>query len=210
MRKLTTDQICELNDFLLKRYDLKFDAFRDEVVDHIACEIEEYVEKGIAYQEAFNHIVKKWHFELKPAMGKVGVPTILVKQIYKKERLLYLCFFLVFALSWVIGSYKWMDFTPNVWISFSCVLVAFSISILFQKRFFEQKNYEMVFYMHALGKVMLLNIITLTLAMLNLRQDAEISIFLSSYHLFVIALHVLILNVFLASKVYQSSKIQQA
>lgn len=203
MKKLTTNQILEIETLLIQRYDLSFQAFRDEVVDHIACEIEEYLEQGVAYTQAKQHVLGKWHFELKPVLGKQGIPTCIVKQLYRKDAVFYLFFALLFLTSWLLGSFQVMEFTPSPWISFGCILLGFFIPVVAQKRFFKQKNYEMKFYMHALGSVMLVNIISLTVAMFHLRKDVAADVLLSPYHLLVVAVHLLILNVFFASQVMQ-------
>lgn len=203
MKKLTTNQILEIETLLIQRYDLSFQAFRDEVVDHIACEIEEYLEQGVDYIQAKQHVLRKWHFELKPVVGQQGIPTCIVKQLYRKDAVFYLFFALLFLTSWLLGSFQVMELTPSPWISLGCILLGFFIPVVVQKRFFKQKNYEMKFYMHALGSVMLVNIISLTVAMLHLRKDVVEDALLSTYHLLVVAVHLLILNVFFASQVMQ-------
>ncbi len=203
MKKLTTKQILEIETRLIQQYDLNFQAFRDEVVDHIACEIEEYLEQGVEYTQAKQHVLGKWHFELKPVLGKQGIPTCIVKQLYRKDAVFYLVFFLLFLMSWLLESLQVMEFTPTPWVSFGCILLGFLISVVVQKRFFKQKSYEMKFYMHVLGSVMLVNIISLTVAMFHLRKDIAQDVLLTPYHLFVVAVHLLILNVFFASQVMQ-------
>lgn len=203
MKKLTTKQILEIETRLIQQYDLNFQAFRDEVVDHIACEIEEYLEQGVEYTQGKQHVLGKWHFELKPVLGKQGIPTCIVKQLYRKDAVFYLVFFLLFLMSWLLGSLPVMEFTPTPWVSFGCILLGFLISVVVQKRFFRQKSYEMKFYMHVLGSVMLVNIISLTVAMFHLRKDIAQDVLLTPYHLFVVAVHLLILNVFFASQVMQ-------
>lgn len=203
MKKLTTNQILEIETLLIQRYDLSFQAFRDEVVDHIACEIEEYLEQGVDYIQAKQHVLRKWHFELKPVVGQQGIPTCIVKQLYRKDTVFYLFFAFLFLTSWLLGSFQVMELTPSPWISLGCILLGFFIPVVVQKRFFKQKNYEMKFYMHALGSVMLVNIISLTVAMLHLRKDVVEDALLSTYHLLVVAVHLLILNVFFASQVMQ-------
>lgn len=203
MKKLTTNKILEIETLLIQRYDLSFQAFRDEVVDHIACEIEEYLEQGVDYTQAKQHIMRKWHFELKPVVGQQGIPTCIVKQLYRKDAVFYLFFVLLFLTSWLLGHFQVMEFTPSPWISFGCILLAFFIPVVVQKRFFKQKSYEMKFYMQVLGSVMLANIISLTVVMFHLRKDVAQDWLLSPYHLLVLAIHVLILNFFFASQVMQ-------
>ena len=203
MKKLNINQIEEIDAFLLQVYHLEFKAFRDEVVDHIACEIEDYLEQGVEYAQAKKQVLRKWHFELKPVLGQQGIPTCIVKQLYRKDAVFYLFFALLFLTSWFLGHFQVMELTPSPWISFGCILLGFFIPVVVQKRFFKQKSYEMKFYMHALGSVMLVNIISLTVAMFHLRKDVAADVLLSPYHLLVVAVHLLILNVFFASQVMQ-------
>ncbi|MGG5506633.1 MULTISPECIES: hypothetical protein [unclassified Myroides] len=208
MKKVTHDQIAEITAKLNQRYELKFDTFRDEVVDHMACEIEAYLEQGVDYATASKRVLAKWHFDLKPVLGEKGIPTCIVKQLYRKDAISYTVFAFTFLFAWILGSYDWVIFVPHPWISLACIVVGFSISVGVQKRFYKQANYEMKFYIHALGALMLVNIIGMTLAMLLIRNNIESFLGLSAYSFFVFALHVLLLNVFFASKVIQHHKTQ--
>lgn len=203
---LRQEQIQEIDAILINQYDLQFDAFRHEIVDHIACEIEEHLVQEITFDKALTLVLKKWHFELKPVIGKKGVPTCLVKQLYKKDSISYLIMVLFFIISWFSESYSFIELTTNPWVSFGCILAGFIVSIGMQKRFFNPVNYEMMFYMNALSGLMLFNIIILTLAMLNIRPDFEQVFVLSSFHIFVLTFYILILNLFFVGKASQQYK----
>lgn len=211
MKHLTTQQLQTIERFLMEHYNLHHEDFRMEILDHIACEIEVCIQEGVSYQEASKFVLGKWHFELKPVLGKTGVPTCVVKQMYAKDWMVYLGFALLFLISWSLGNFGIVTIEPNPWLSLGCVLLGFVFSILIQKRFHKQKNYAMTFYTNALGNTMLPNIVVLTLAMLFIRRDFEQFFSLSSYSFFVLAIHILIVNVFFASKVLyynKASKIQ--
>lgn len=200
---VTQEQLKEIENLLIDQYGIEFDEIRQEIVDHIACEIEDQLKQGKNYNHARKYVLGKWHFELKPVVGEKGIPTCIVKELYRKDGLIYVVFALLFLVSWLGGNYGLIEKVLNPWMSFGCVLLGFLISVVVQKRFYQQSSYEMRFYIHALGNIMIVNIVALTVAMLYTRQDFALSFFLSSYHFFVLALHILILNVFFASKVWQ-------
>lgn len=206
MKNLTTNQILEIETILIQRYDLKYDEFRNEVVDHIACEIEEQMQEDVAYEVALNHILKKWHFELKPIIGHKGVPTFIVKQLCKKDATRYFFLILFFLGTCYLDSKTSIGSQVSPWLSFGFILIGFLLSVVIQKRFFTQKNYEMLFYMSGLGGMMLVTVITLTLAMFNLKAGFGQIFFLSSNHIFILTLNVLIWNLFFVSKVLIHNK----
>lgn len=206
MNRITTSQLRAIENLLITQYDLHFDEFRNEIVDHIACEIEESINRGLAYEEAFKSSIRNWHFELKPILGEKGIPTLVVKQAYKKEGITYFFLILLFFVSWFGAGSSLIASVPNPWFSLVVILLGFLLSVGIQKRFFKQKSYEMMFYMHGLRSLMLGNIITLTLAMLNLKEEFGVFFFLSPYHIFILTLNVLAWNIFFTSKIIQMDK----
>ncbi|WP_413513739.1 hypothetical protein [Myroides odoratus] len=209
MNRITTSQLRAIENLLITQYDLHFDGFRNESVDHIACEIEESMNRGMAYEEALKSSIGNWHFELKPILGEKGIPTLVVKRLYKKDGITYFFLILLFFVSWFGDRYSLIESVLNPWFSLVIILLGFLLSVGIQKRFFKQKCYEMMFYMQGLKHLMLVNIITLTLAMLNLKAEFGTFFFLSPYHIFILTLNVLVWNILFTSKIIQKYKLSK-
>ncbi|MCC9044558.1 hypothetical protein LNQ81_17965 [Myroides sp. M-43] len=65
MATLTIDQIKEIEEFLITQYNIKYQDTREEVLDHIACEIEELMNEGYEYRDAFEQTFINWKVLLK-------------------------------------------------------------------------------------------------------------------------------------------------
>lgn len=83
MKTLNKEQLNHLDTFLLSHYQLKYDEVREEVVDHIACEIEEKIAIGASYEEAFKVTLSKWNSTLRSSTMGIysGIPNFIVKQM---------------------------------------------------------------------------------------------------------------------------------
>ncbi|MDR2222788.1 MAG: hypothetical protein LBE34_08595 [Flavobacteriaceae bacterium] len=83
MKTLNKEQLIHLDTFLLSHYQLKYDEVREEVVDHIACEIEEKIAIGASYEEAFKVTLSKWNGTLRSSTMGIysGIPNFIAKQM---------------------------------------------------------------------------------------------------------------------------------
>lgn len=83
MKTLSREQLTHLDNFLLMHYQLKYDEVREEVVDHIACEIEEKMCVGASYEEAFKVTLSKWNGTLRSSTMGIysGIPNFIAKQM---------------------------------------------------------------------------------------------------------------------------------
>ncbi|MDM1499247.1 hypothetical protein [Myroides odoratimimus] len=59
MTTLSTNQITQIEDTLISKYNIKYQDTRYEVLDHIACEIEELINEGFGHREAYNIVFNK-------------------------------------------------------------------------------------------------------------------------------------------------------
>ncbi|MCC9044556.1 hypothetical protein LNQ81_17955 [Myroides sp. M-43] len=87
MKTLTINQIKQIEEFLTSQYNIKYQDTRDEVLDHIACEIEELINEGAEYDTAFKNTFNKWHNDLTPHMfiRYHNVPSYLGRQWVKRD-----------------------------------------------------------------------------------------------------------------------------
>ncbi|MEK6511979.1 hypothetical protein [Myroides odoratimimus] len=65
MKTLTIDQIKHIEETLITQYNIKYQNTRDEVLDHISCEIEELMNEGSEYEDAFRQTFINWKDLLK-------------------------------------------------------------------------------------------------------------------------------------------------
>ncbi|SHL45234.1 hypothetical protein [Myroides odoratimimus] len=85
MTTLSTNQIKQIEDTLISKYNIKYQDTRDEVLDHIACEIEELMNEGDEYEEAMELVFNKWHSKLLLEHFGVykGIPKFISRPIVK-------------------------------------------------------------------------------------------------------------------------------
>lgn len=88
MNRITSDQIQAIQERLHLKYELKYEEIRNELVDHIACEIEEMMHVGETYEEAFTLAFRKWNVRLIADKKGVyqGIPHFIVNQLNKEYR----------------------------------------------------------------------------------------------------------------------------
>lgn len=65
MKTLTTEQIQYIENILTNRYNIKYQDTREEVLDHIACEVEDLMNEGVEFSEAFETVLINWKDLLK-------------------------------------------------------------------------------------------------------------------------------------------------
>lgn len=111
MTKLTAVQIQQIEEKLSDKYNLKYAEIRSEILDHIACEIEELIQEGDTFEEAFILTFRNWNAKLisdKKGVYK-AIPQFIVKQLdkeYKKVEFQSILLSLVFCVSWIGITYN--------------------------------------------------------------------------------------------------------
>ncbi|WP_410879073.1 hypothetical protein [Myroides sp. DW712] len=88
MNILSTEQLHAIEARLCLKYNLKYEEIRNELVDHIACEIEDKMEQGEQYEEGFTLVFRKWNVRLIADKKGVyqGIPHFIVNQLNKEYR----------------------------------------------------------------------------------------------------------------------------
>jgi len=85
MKTLDINQIAEINQLLINKYEFD-EEFRQELLDHLACEIEEKMnETNCSFQEAFQLVRSKWKPRLSTSLFGKGIPKFIVKSLVKNE-----------------------------------------------------------------------------------------------------------------------------
>lgn len=83
MKTLSVDQVSLIEERLLFKYKIKYEDFRNEIVDHIACEIEEEMNKGMSFGDAYEKIRINWNPKLISADKGLfkGIPQLITNQL---------------------------------------------------------------------------------------------------------------------------------
>jgi len=110
MKTLSINQIQHIEEFLISQYNIKYQDTRDEVLDHIACEIEELINEGAYFQEAFKITFSRWHSQLKPSLWAINkTPKLVVNQLAKKDTKSLIILFILSMLTAFIINYTIND-----------------------------------------------------------------------------------------------------
>ncbi|WP_158962036.1 hypothetical protein [Myroides fluvii] len=110
MNILTKEQLQSIQERLLYKYDLKYDELRNELLDHMACEIEEMMHQGETYDEATILVFRKWNVRLIANQKGIykGIPHFIVNQLnsaYRKIEIISFVAAIVLGLLLLIGTY---------------------------------------------------------------------------------------------------------
>lgn len=86
IKKLTLEQVQSIEDRLLQKYELQQDEIRYEILDHIACSIEEVMNQGETYEEATTLVFRTWNVRLIADEKGVfkGIPHFILNQFNKE------------------------------------------------------------------------------------------------------------------------------
>lgn len=87
MTQLTKQQIKQIEQFLIDHYNIKYADTRYEVLDHIACHIEELIANGTTYTDAFKTTFNKWNKDLNPHLWirYNNIPRYLAKNWFWRD-----------------------------------------------------------------------------------------------------------------------------
>lgn len=102
---LTKEEVQFLKAFITKK-DVVFLDFKDEVLDHMSCEIEWLMqERDMSFSAAFTIVKNKWELALKPTFSMwyaaMAAPKLLLK---KSERVMHLAMRHVLIVTLVLSS----------------------------------------------------------------------------------------------------------
>ncbi|MGG5506635.1 MULTISPECIES: hypothetical protein [unclassified Myroides] len=149
MMKLTKEQLQPIQERLLSKYDIKYEELRDELLDHIACEIEDLMSKGESYDEATILVFRKWNVRLisdKKGWYK-GIPHYLLNQLrieYKKVEIMSMFIAVLFAIP-LFGAILYWDFNNLIFLISLFVLQAIGVGIIYyESKGFQEYRYDFV------------------------------------------------------------------
>lgn len=135
--KLTPLQIQTIDERLLQKYELKYEEFRLELLDHIACDIEELMEQGEPYEEATILVFRKWNVKLLSNTKGFykGIPHFILDQIkatYRKTEIKLLGFALLFGLILIISE-KYLVFDLRLVLYSLFAINAVGVVLIYQE-----------------------------------------------------------------------------
>ncbi|WP_060874425.1 hypothetical protein [Myroides odoratus] len=137
MIKLTPLQIKSIEERLLQKYELKYEEFRAELLDHIACDVEELMEEGEPYEEAIILVFRKWNVKLLSNTKGFykGIPHFILDQLkatYRKIEIKLLGFALLFSLILIVSK-KYLAFDLRLVLYSLFVIHAVGVVLIYQE-----------------------------------------------------------------------------
>lgn len=137
MIKLTSLQIKSIEERLLQKYELKYEEFRAELLDHIACDVEELMEEGEPYEEAIILVFRKWNVKLLSNTKGFykGIPHFILDQLkatYRKIEIKLLGFALLFSLILIVSK-KYLAFDLRLVLYSLFVIHAVGVVLIYQE-----------------------------------------------------------------------------
>lgn len=135
--KLTSLQIQTIDERLRQKYELTYEEFRLELLDHIACDIEELMEQGEPYEEAIILVFRKWNVKLLSNTKGFykGIPHFILDQIkatYRKTEIKLLGFALLFGLILIISE-KYLVFDLRLVLYSLFAINAVGVVLIYQE-----------------------------------------------------------------------------
>ncbi|MBB1139462.1 hypothetical protein [Myroides sp. WP-1] len=137
MITLTQEQLQPIQERLLNKYDLKYDEIREELLDHIACEIEDLMNQGESYEEATILVFRKWNVRLisNEKGWYKGIPHFVLNQIgteYKKVEIISIFVAMLLAVPLFFAILYWELNSLLLMISLF-VLQAIGVGIIYKE-----------------------------------------------------------------------------
>lgn len=135
--KLTPLQIQTIDERLRQKYELKYEEFRLELLDHIACDIEELMEQGEPYEEATILVFRKWNVKLLSNTKGFykGIPHFILDQIkatYRKIEIKLSGFALLFGLILIVSE-KYLVFDLQLVLYSLFAINAVGVVLIYQE-----------------------------------------------------------------------------
>ncbi|KUF44282.1 hypothetical protein HX017_07090 [Myroides marinus] len=144
MKTLSTNQIQHIEEFLISQYHIKYQDTRDEVLDHIACEIEELMNEGKEYDNAFKITFNKWNKDLSPHpwIRYKNVPSFLGRQWIKRDIIsIILCMLIGLSIPYLLKEFIEHNNLANILGSSIC-LVSILLGGFICIKYFKVKGYR--------------------------------------------------------------------
>lgn len=146
MNTLTHHHIVHIKSFLISHYRMERDEkVCNEVLDHIACDIEEKMNQGVVYSEAFKLIFSQWHKDLQPSSfnGFQKIPRFIAKRLIQKD--------LRFQVALIVGLMVFLlvvkEWSILVIINIFFLLIAsWGLSRWYLHQIKNQRSYAVVYY----------------------------------------------------------------
>lgn len=175
--KLNEKQVAQIDVFLQNQYSLEYEDVRNEVLDHIACEIEEKMYEGTFFEEAFKVTFSKWNKDLKASdwAGFTKVPRFIARPMIKQD--LYFQIIAIVCICIGIFGLNLVEWNPmNIKGNFLLIILSVSMNILVLIRNKEVKSFKIAYYKFQLRSLNILNLAIVMLFGIALWYTREIAI----------------------------------
>lgn len=163
MKQLAAEQLKEIEAILIQKYELTYADVREEVLDHIACEIETIMDEGNAsFKEAFRLVLRKWHRDLKPSsfVGFKRVPSFIAKRLIRWD--LRFQFLAILGLLLLFIFLDSLEITVKI-ASFVYLILSWAWSFFVLSQTKKTYSHSICYYKEQLKHLSFLNVFTLLL-----------------------------------------------
>lgn len=158
MQILTPEQLQQVEDFLVDQYHMQADEdVRGEILDHIACEIEEQISQGQSFKVAFMNVLNQWHRHLQPSRfsGYQTIPRFIARRLIKTDLLVHvgIILSLTFLLS-LLGEVNYILTSSSLIL----LLASWFMSQRYLYQVKEQQSFSLNYYKKQLHYLNYLNV----------------------------------------------------
>lgn len=134
MTTLSKEQLTVIDDFLTKKYAIKQSDVKDEIIDHMACEIEFLLDQDdqLLFLNALKITLLKWNFQLKPHLfvGYKNVPRFMGKSWVKTDVfIIILTYIIAQASNFIITTYYNQQDLESTWANLFYLLIISALTL---------------------------------------------------------------------------------
>jgi hypothetical protein len=149
--ELTTKQIQEIENYI-KAKDVDYIDLKIELLDHIISDIENLVDKGFLFENAFQLTKEKWNKHFRSSSSfylgfQYSASKIVLKKAVKEFRPFYVLYFLSYFLPFIIFKNISVDFNENTMFAVNTffkistlLALLYVVIIIFRVMFFKEKT----------------------------------------------------------------------
>lgn len=147
IKKITLEQVQSIEEQLLNKYELQQDEIRYEILDHIACEIEELMHQGETYDEAMTLVFRTWNVRLIANEKGIfkGIPHFILNQLnreYKKVELKSLLIAALLSIPLLMATW-YLQFNQLALMSSLFVINACGVLVIYKEsRYVQDYRYD--------------------------------------------------------------------
>ena len=166
MKSLTQEQLLGIENKLTIIYGISDKALRDELIDDLACTIEDLLSQGYSYTQATEQVFEQWHKNLlpHPILSYGDVTWFIAKKWLLKDVKLFLLALVMAYTTFYLSHYVAMASYYEVMITYGISFLTLGISAATFFNLKKSTNYRIIYLRkksQSLGLIALFNFLFL-------------------------------------------------